>query len=73
MFFLFLHKNECCGYSLEAPHLKHLSTKTYLVGTHYKHLSKVLLMSTHSICFLGEIRKKYQQFSDEKSALAEAI
>ena len=34
IFFLFLHENICCGYSLEAP-----------------------LMSTHNICFCGEIRK----------------
>ena len=31
--------------------------KTYVVGTHQKHLHKVLLMSTHNICFHGEIRK----------------
>ena len=29
-------------------------------------------MSTHNICFRGEIRK-YQQFSDEKSALSVAM
>ena len=34
---LFLYKNICCRYSLEAP-------------------SEVLLMSTHNICFYGEIR-----------------
>ena len=27
----------------------------YVVGTHYKHLTEVLLMSTHNICFV----KKY--------------
>ena len=37
-FFLFLHKNICCRYSVEATH-------------------EVLLMSTHNICFCGEIRK----------------
>ena len=26
-------------------------------GTHQKHLTEVLLMSTHNICFPGEIRK----------------
>ena len=35
----------------------YFSTKTYLMGTHQKHLSEVLLMSTHNICFHGEIRK----------------
>ena len=30
---------------------------TYVVGTHKKHLTKVLLMGTHNICFHGEIRK----------------
>ena len=34
-----------------------LSTKTYVVGTHLKSLCKVLLMSTHNICFCGEIWK----------------
>ena len=29
-------------------------------------------MSTHNICFHGEIRK-YQQFSDKKSALSVAM
>ena len=31
--------------------------KTYVVGTHQKCLSEGLLMSTHNICFRGEIRK----------------
>ena len=42
-------ENICCGYSLEAPQ------KTYVVGTHYKHLRKhmlwVLIRSTsENIC-----------------------
>ena len=36
-FFLFLHKNIYCGYSLEAPQL----------------------ISTHNICFRGEVRKMF--------------
>ena len=31
--------------------------KTYVVGTHWKYLDKVLLISTHNICCYGEIRK----------------
>ena len=31
--------------------------KTYVVGTHWKCLREVLLMSTHNICFLEDIRK----------------
>ena len=31
--------------------------KTYVVGTHKKRLAEVLLMSTHNICFHGEIKK----------------
>ena len=31
--------------------------KTYVVGTHYKHLGEALLMSTNNICFHAEIRK----------------
>ena len=30
---------------------------TYVVGTHLKDLLEALLMSTHNICFCGEIRK----------------
>ena len=37
IFFLFLHKNICCGYSLKVPRPR--------------------LMSTHNICFRGEIKK----------------
>ena len=38
-------------------YFSYFSTKTYVVGTHWKRLSKALLMSTHNICFHGEIRK----------------
>ena len=31
--------------------------KAYVVGTHQKRLCEALLMSTHNICFHGEIRK----------------
>ena len=31
--------------------------QTYVVGTHLKRLVEALLMSTHNICFHGEIRK----------------
>ena len=30
--------------------------KTYVVGTHLKGLIEALLMSTHNICFRGEMR-----------------
>ena len=65
-FFLFLHKNICCGYSLEVPHQgasneypQHMfyGELTYVVDTHKKHLTKALLMSTHNICFYGELEK----------------
>ena len=32
-------------------------TKNIYCGTHQKHLAEVLLMSTHNICFHGEIKK----------------
>ena len=35
IFFLFLNKNICCGYSLETP----------------QGVKEVLLMSTHNVCF----------------------
>ena len=31
--------------------------KAYVVGTHLKRLAEALLMSTHNMCFRGEIRK----------------
>ena len=34
----------------------------YVVRTCYKHLAEVLLMSTHSICFPGEVRKNINTF-----------
>ena len=34
-----------------------ISPLKHVVGTHQKCLSKALLMSTHNICFHGEIRK----------------
>ena len=46
--------------------------KTYIVGTHQKRLGKALLMSTHNICFHGEIRKLSVLFC-WKSALSRAI
>ena len=33
------------------------------MGTHYKHLAKALLMSTHNICFYEEIRKIIPELS----------
>ena len=38
-------------------YFSYFSMKTYVVGTHSKRLAKALLMSTHNICFHGEIRK----------------
>ena len=32
------------------------SMKTYVVGTHQKHLDEMLLMSMHNTCFCGKIR-----------------
>ena len=38
-------------------YFSYFSTKTYVVGTHQKHPGEALLMSTHNICFCGEIRQ----------------
>ena len=35
----------------------HISAQEHIVVTYEKHLAEALLMSTHSICFYGEIRK----------------
>ena len=35
----------------------YVSMKTYVIGTHKKCLTKVLLMSTHNMRFHGEIRE----------------
>ena len=37
--------------------------KTYIVSTHQKHFTKLLLMSTHNICYQGEKRKILCGFS----------
>ena len=39
------------------------SRKKYVVGTHLKGLLEALQMSTHNICFYGEVRKKSIYFS----------
>ena len=44
--------------------------KTYVVGTHKKHLSEALLMSTTAYVFVSE---KYQHFWIEKSAFTRAM
>ena len=38
--------------------LKLIITIMYVVGTHKKHLTVGLLMSTHKICFYGEKKRK---------------
>ena len=35
----------------------------YVAGTHWNHLAEVILMSTHNICFYGEIRKIIHKLS----------
>ena len=37
-------------------YFSYCSIITYVLGTYLKHLFKALLMSTHDICFCGEIR-----------------
>ena len=46
-FFLFLHENILWAL---IRNTSPFSTKTYVVGTHYKHFPKVLLKSTNNMC-----------------------
>ena len=46
--------------------------KTHVVGTHYKCLGGMLLMSVIT-CFSGETRKKNQYFLVYTSSLSEAM
>ena len=39
----------------------------YVVGTHLKHLSEGLLMSTHNVCFCREIKKNINTFGLKKN------
>ena len=48
--------------------LKLIITIMYVVGTHKKHLTVALLMSTHKICFYGE-KKKEKYYADIPSYL----
>ena len=41
----------------------YFSIKTYVVGTHWNCLAEAILMSTHNICFYGEIMKIILQLS----------
>ena len=34
--------------------------ETYVVGTHKKHLARVLLIGLHNFCFHAEIKKYYK-------------
>ena len=51
-FFLFLHKNIRCGYSLEAPQ-RGASNEYHNTGFYHR----VLLMDTHNICLYGELEE----------------
>ena len=42
---------------VSGKYFSYFSTKTYVGGTHQKHLSELVQMSTHTIGFCGEIRK----------------
>ena len=54
-FSYFVHKNLCCGYSLEAP--KWGASNEY--PQHYVFVTVVFLTSNHKICFRGEISKLF--------------
>ena len=43
------------GYQVDF--FSYFSMETYVVGTHKKHLSEVLLLSTHNIRLCGKLRK----------------
>ena len=48
-----------------------ISPRKHVVANHVKRIGdEALLMSTHNICFCGEIRKISEHFSDEKSTLS---
>ena len=51
---MFIKAPDKSGYS---DHNFLISPQKHIVGTHQKCLSETLLMSTHNICFSGEIRK----------------
>ena len=56
-FSIVLHKNIYCGYSLESPRPGN-SNKHPQYMSPLKHILWVpILMSTHNICFYGEITK----------------
>ena len=39
-----------------------VSMKTYVVGTHWKHLNEMLPMSTHHICLVWEIKEIHSRY-----------
>ena len=45
----------------------------YFVGTHLKLFNKVILISTHNVCFQAEIRKNIHNFWLKKIMLSEAM
>ena len=55
IFFLVLHANVCCGYSLDVHHQGTSNEYSQYIFSWGN--SEVLLMSTHNIYFCEEIRK----------------
>ena len=55
-------------------YFSYFNTKTYVMGTHQKCLTEVLLMSMYNICFY-EVIEKYQLFlkKKKKSTLSRAL
>ena len=51
----------------------YFSIKAYVVGTHYKNLSEVLLRNTHNKCLYGEMRKNYPKIITKHSSLSHLL
>ena len=53
------HSSRLDFFSVESIDIfSYFSMKTYVVGTHSKHLAEALWLSTHNICFRGKSEKK---------------
>ena len=62
IYFLFLHENICCRYSLEVPQWGTSNEYPQYTCTLSWRNAEGLQMSTHNICFCGEKRKIFSWY-----------
>ena len=52
----FIAPDKALSFQPKSKHISSFSTKTYVMGTDQKCLTEALLISSHNICFCGEMK-----------------